>query len=238
MKPAQTKTPCFWGQTTPTSPSKINKKIQMEKEIAGVFLSGHPISRHKHLFAHYKATEIAKILNSENIDSLNDKEVALLVLIVKKAVKTTQKGATMAYLTLEDHTGGLDALVFPKRFSSEHGKLKEGVPLLAIGRINVQDGKPKFFADTFAEPKLQSPKVKSPAVTKLYLQVTSMQSEVVQQIKPILQMHGGRTPVCIYCRKSAKVNVASENLWVTISEQLIHDLQNVVGENNVKIVEK
>lgn len=119
--------------------------LAMEKESLGLYLSGHPLTPYQE--------ELRRKVSS-TIHGLNSLADGARVKLggVAAAVKrsTTRRGQMMAYLTLEDLTGSVSVLVFPKTYTLVSGLLEQGAVLLVEGRINREEEGIKVFCETVA----------------------------------------------------------------------------------------
>lgn len=124
--------------------TETNKNMlsNWEKELLGIYFTGHPLDNLMDFFESKNATPINSLLSLENVDS--NKVYIVGVLISKFKKFTTKKGDIMAFATLEDRSGSIDGIVFPKVYLELKDQLKENVPMIMAGRVNVRDGEKSF----------------------------------------------------------------------------------------------
>ena len=122
------------------------KKLQMEKEILGFYISDHPL-RSVH--------EAARVLAPINLSDLNDysEGTSVSAIVILSSVKpvTTKKGDRMAILQIEDITGQTEAVVFPKSFERIHHHIQADARLMLWGKIDRRDDQTQFIVED-AEP--------------------------------------------------------------------------------------
>ncbi|MDX2239880.1 MAG: DNA polymerase III subunit alpha [Leptolyngbyaceae cyanobacterium bins.302] len=122
------------------------KKLQMEKEILGFYISDHPL-RSVH--------EAARILAPINLSDLEDyadgTSVSAIVIVASIKPVTTKKGDRMAILQIEDITGHTEAVVFPKSYERIHQHIQADARLMLWGKIDRRDDQTQFIVDD-AEP--------------------------------------------------------------------------------------
>ena len=71
---------------------------------------------------------------------------------------------------------------------------------------------------------------------KLYIKISKDRDiTTFERIKPILQRHGGNTPVIVYFEHNREKAMADRRLWVTPSEQLVSELQDMLGDGCIKV---
>lgn len=132
------------------SPATRLEKLQWEKEFLGLFVSGHPLQGLKKYLAK-KAHPIGK-----TDKQLIGKTVKFCGLILKVKKVLTKGGAYMAYFTIEDLTGRMEAVAFPKIFQ-EHGVfINEGQIVILQGRLDDKRGSVQFIAESLKDVSLDS----------------------------------------------------------------------------------
>lgn len=145
----------------------VNERLMMEKEMTGLYLSGHPLDEYQAELDAVASVEIAELTDYDMLDDVRD-ETALLVeeelkdktsftdghrvtlggIITGVTRKITRSNAMMAFLTLEDLTGTVEVIVFPKSFDHLNPILKEDLVVVVKGRLQVrEDENTKIIAE-------------------------------------------------------------------------------------------
>lgn len=132
------------------APSTKLEKLQWEKEYLGLFVSGHPLLGMKKYLAK-KAHPIAAI-----DDKLKGKTVQILGIISKARRILTKGGVYMAYVTLEDLTGRMETVIFPKTFQQFGALIKEGAIVMIEGRAENRRDAMQFIAQSVKDVSLDS----------------------------------------------------------------------------------
>ena len=117
----------------------------MEKELTGLYLSGHPMDAYRDSAQAQGAVPIGGLLESlEGEDATRQDGARVLVagVVSSAKTKTTRNNSLMAYVTLEDDTGSVELMVFARELEQCSNYLHEGSPLLCQGRISLRDDKP------------------------------------------------------------------------------------------------
>jgi len=128
-------------------------KLQMEKEAAGVYMSGHPLDEYREILSQMPLTaaEIAGAVEPENEDGREDldgRPAELGGILTEVKGKATKKGDYMAFVTLEDMTGQIECLVFPRVFEKYQLLLQEDAAVVISGKISIREEEaPKLLAD-------------------------------------------------------------------------------------------
>ena len=110
-------------------------KLAWEKELLGIYVSGHPLDAHEAVTKKSKLS-IAKIKEERQSGML----VILPILVTVVRSILTKGGEKMAFITVEDTTGPIEAVVFPKLFKQHAGTIVPGACLLVKGKVSVRNG--------------------------------------------------------------------------------------------------
>lgn len=124
----------------------LEEKLQWEKSLLGLYLSSHP-------FAAYweRMKGLLNTLSSLE-DAERDRWVAVGGVIQGVKKKITKKGGVMLFVTLEDTSGTMEVLVFPKLFEATQGLWNEGQSVVLWGKTPKDPGDNKIFAESVYEP--------------------------------------------------------------------------------------
>lgn len=109
--------------------------LAMEKETTGIYISGHPALKFDKFKSKWRITDIS---DAES-DGLDGKRVNLLGIIGGVKKKLTKSGEQMANLILEDTTGSMECLVFPRTFAENQKNVIEGTVAVVSGRISQRE---------------------------------------------------------------------------------------------------
>jgi len=116
--------------------------LTMEREMLGLYISDHPLRRWEAVLSTRVTSTIAQLAD------LRDRQevvVGGLVATVKRSM--TRSGSTMAFLTLEDLTGSVEVLVFPRAYEQQAFALKRDAVLLLRGKVDIQEQAVKLLCD-------------------------------------------------------------------------------------------
>ncbi len=116
-------------------PVSLIDKLAWEKELLGIYVSGHPLDAHEAIVKKSKLS-IAKIKEERQSGML----IILPVLVTLVRTILTKSGEKMAFITVEDTTGPIEAVVFPKLFKQHAGAIIPGACLLVKGKVSVRNG--------------------------------------------------------------------------------------------------
>jgi DNA polymerase-3 subunit alpha len=118
-------------------------KLNLEKEVLGMYVTGHPLSEYEEEIKNRTSTNLS-VINSkkedeENYLSLDDQEVIMGGIIAKKNIKTTRKNDLMAFIELEDLFGTIEVLIFPQLYNQYREILQEDEIVLVKGNLSVKE---------------------------------------------------------------------------------------------------
>jgi DNA polymerase III subunit alpha len=119
----------------PAKPTSLLDKLAWEKELLGIYVSGHPLDAYEALVKKSKLS-VAKIKEDPRPGTL----AILPVLIVLVRAILTKGGEKMAFVTVEDTSGSIEAVVFPKLFKEHAGAIVPGACILVKGKVSVRNG--------------------------------------------------------------------------------------------------
>jgi DNA polymerase-3 subunit alpha len=125
------------------------ERMAGEKEMLGIYLTGHPLSDNKHIIDKVSNIMTDEIINFKENPNVRDNMETLMVVIINR-VKTqvTKKGALMAFLDVEDMRGSLETIIFPSVYEKYKDAVKEDNVVVLRGRLNFKDeDTPKIIAE-------------------------------------------------------------------------------------------
>lgn len=228
-----------------------SEKLAMEKEVTGMYLSGHPVSEYSDLFRRKAVVSMGEIQKdaAEHGDRFRDgNRVRVLGAVQSVKQKLTKSSGTMAFVTLEDLFGSMELLVFPNVYSRSHTFLREGQIVLAEGRISLTEEKDtKLVCDRIDPPPLpgqalssgespQQPK-KHSSRPGLYLKVPGKDSREYRKAMQYIAIFDGPTELYLYFQDTGKLVRAPAVYRVDANPVLVRELKRLLGSENVVLTE-
>lgn len=214
--------------------------LAMEKEMMGLYVSGHPLDDYREELDLSTNTRLSDIMAEQDENtgqyesSVKDGQSVIVGGIVSSIkIKSTRSNDIMAFITLEDELGSIEALVFPKIYQKSSKFLIEDAIVVIKGRISIrEEEEPKLIAENI-EPLRKNPG--SISINKLYLRLDSENwQQRIESLKPILNAYRGNCPVIIYLSDIKKQFRTPREMWVDPQEELIKGLIDAIGQENVK----
>ena len=226
------------------------EKLALEKEVTGMYLSGHPMRQYFEIYQSNKVARIDEIFASAEGESekyKDDERVKLLVLISSVKKKITKSNASMAFVTVEDIYGVIETLVFPSTLEKTGAFIQEGAVVLINGRISFTEEKePKLICEDIL-PQSQainslSAKASAECISSnkkgpqgLYLRVSSSKDRLYEKAMKYLAVFDGRTSVYIYFQDNKKTMKAPSRYNVQLNDVLLDALETLLGKENVVV---
>ena len=206
--------------------------LAFEKDILGVYISGHPLDDYEGLWRkNITATSADFIVDEETEEAVvkDGMKVVIGGLVAGKVVKTTRSNQLMAFITLEDLMGSVEVIVFPKNYEADRDVLTEDSKIFIKGRVSLGD-----------EPvgKLVIPFSKVPRQLWLQFEDKEIYQAMEGEILGILKESEGPDSVVIYLKKERAKKILPANWKVEAAGELMETLICKLGEKNVKLVEK
>ena len=220
-----------------------NNLLAMEKEMTGLYLSGHPLDEYAKSLKVITSTTIQKIYDckeahNEGIDheeySIHDEDkVVVGGIITEVTQKVTRNNQIMAFIKIEDLSATIEVIVFPKTLDRVRNLIAADAFVIIKGRVSMkEDEAVKIICETM-EPL---EKVDS---SKVYVRVDNL--DMARATKPklmeICNEYAGNTPLYVFTANDRKNYRMPRNMWVNLSSDIFLELEKVFGEGNVKIVE-
>lgn len=221
--------------------------LHMEKEVSGLYLSGHPLDAYHENIKNISSCKINE-LTGEQAKDYDAKVVRIVCAIVKTKFMTTKSNTTMAFTTVEDLSGTMELLVFPKVLAACRDALQENTVVVITGRVSVKEEEAaKLVADQIvpidafdAAAAAAPPSQRRSAQGKkaLYLKLPSRSCAQFHKVENLLTIFEGSLPVYMYFEDQKKLILAPRNLWSLYHPLLIQELERVLGQGNVAIKDK
>lgn len=207
----------------------------MEKETTGIYLSGHPMIDYRPYLRNTHVVPIG-VLMEEDCPYEDEQIVSVAGIVQTVKLKTTRNNSMMAYVTIEDDTGGVELLVFSKVLSQYGGYLRENQPVVIVGKLSIRDEKEPQIIVNRARPisdyvdglSEEEPEKKTGA---LYLRLPTQEDSRYRKVRAMVNMFPGTEKVVVYFADTKQCRGAQ----CSLDKRLLGELQNVLGQENVVV---
>ena len=227
----------------------VKTKLQMEKEASGVYMSGHPLDDYREILQSMTITA-AQLEQSgeEGGELIPDGMFADMGGILTEVKgKATRKGDYMAFVTLEDLTGQVECLVFPRVLERYQSLVQEDEAVVISGKISIREEEaPKLLAERITPLSSYTPNGNGKTETgrpdrkpanavaeaekanqKLFLR---LERKDMDRVQALLAMESGDIPVYLHIPSEKMTLIAPREVW---SNGKLERLQDALGRENV-----
>ena len=204
--------------------------LQMEKEVTGLFLSGHPLSRWRAHIALLRLPEAADIPQMKH-----GQQVMLLCMVTDVRPHITKKGDKMCYLTVEDFTGTTETLVFQSLYPSVEKLLIPDSVIWIKGKISRQDEAARLFCDGIMTEQNFADYVSG---KHLCCKLGDGESETAKAVIALCERFSGGTPVCFWLMQSRKYLIPRTVSGVQISSAFYRCLTELLPASQCALIDK
>lgn len=235
----------------PMAELPVQERLAGEKEVAGLYLSGHPMAEYADLYKDRSVTKTSDLYpDSDGQCRRSDGDtVKLIGIITALKRKVTRSNAMMAFLTLEDMFGGVEVLVFPSVLNQYGALITEGRVIAVRGRVSTTEDKdPKLICDAVVPVEEHGTLLGSGQEQQngrkqihskrpgLYLKVQNPDCPKYRKALQYTAIFDGMTPLYLYFTDSKKLVLAPPALRVDLNEPLVRALRELLGNENVAVV--
>ena len=215
------------------------ERMAMEKEVTGLYLSGHPMDEYRQLLRSTGVAaigEITRCLEEGGEEYYDGMQLQAAGIVQAVKMKTTRNNTMMAYVTLEDDTGSMELLVFSRVLERWGSSLAENAAIVVGGKLSVRDEKaPQLLLDSvmpLSELGRQQAKTAPQPVRnagRLYLKLPSEGGREYARVRPVLNMFPGQLPVTLYFANTG----LRRQTFAMNDPDLLQELCEILGHENV-----
>ncbi|MCR4397636.1 MAG: DNA polymerase III subunit alpha [Firmicutes bacterium] len=210
-----------------------NQLLRMEKELLGLYISGNPLRECEKSLSRIATCTCAGLCELSDGDRVT---LGGLVAGIRKV--TTKNGEMMAFVTLEDLTGSVEVVVFPRVFSRVSQNVNPDTVVVVQGRAQVLEGQAKVVAEDISPlPDGGETATAARGKVTVVLKGATTDSRTLGLLKSILEDSGGPCPVYISLPDQKKLILTSSQYWVTPSPSLRRRLESAFGPGSMLLEE-
>jgi DNA polymerase-3 subunit alpha len=221
----------------------VRERMALEKEITGLYLSGHPLDAYQAELRRVDGPPLRRILADFAQEGgptvfRDDQKITVAGLLTAVRAKTTRNGSLMAYATLEDTTAAIELLVFANALTRCGAYLKADRAVTAAGRLSVrEDREPQLVVDDVRpladyDPVTRPPLTETPPPErKLYIKLSLSGHPKAGRLRPLLNMFPGQARAVILDTDTGK----RLGCVCGLDERLSRELADWFGAENVVV---
>ena len=168
--------------------------------------------------------------------------------VMRVKTQLTKNNKTMAFITIEDRYGSIEAVVFPNVYERFGFYLGETSVVILRGSLNLRENEdPKILCDSVEQARTneecknhppttsQKPAFKPSLPQALYLRIDDLNTPLYEKARRVLDIFDGNTPVIFYLTRSNRKVKAPSSLWVSLNDVMLRELKYQLGEKNVAV---
>lgn len=233
--------------------------LAFEKEVTGMYLSGHPMSQYLPLYDRYGAVRIARLQSAETNAPYDNAWIDIFGILAEKKMRTTKRGDLLALLTVEDMSGSMEVMCFGRTYSQYSEKLTEGEPLFFRGRVSVREeddtklvlDKVYTIEERASAPPASLPKGRAPRPRvepgaprpapkkqggRLLIRVQKAEGEQWEKLRLLFSIFEGEVPLLVREAETGRLLRAGAEFRTDANPVLLRELRQLLGEENVALL--
>lgn len=233
--------------------------LAFEKEVTGMYLSGHPMSQYLPLYDRYGAVRIARLQSAETNAPYDNAWIDIFGILAEKKMRTTKRGDLLALLTVEDMSGSMEVMCFGRTYSQYSEKLTEGEPLFFRGRVSVREeddtklvlDKVYTIEERASAPPASLPKGRAPRPRvepgtprpapqrqggRLLIRVQKAEGEQWEKLRLLFSIFEGEIPLLVREAETGRLLRAGAEFNTDANPVLLRELRQLLGEENVALL--
>ena len=201
-------------------------KLALEREMLGLYVSGHPLNGVAHLLAAQADTAIPSILGG---DVANDAQVRIGGILASVNRRVNKNGMPWASAQLEDLTGGIEVMFFPQTYSLVGAEIADDAVVVVGAKVRIQDDRISLIANDLVVPDFSNAQPNRPLAVSLPTRQCTL--DKVTALKQVLARHPGTSQVHLRLISGDRITTLEldQSLCVTPSSALMGDLKALLG---------
>ncbi|KAJ53194.1 DNA polymerase-3 subunit alpha [Clostridium tetanomorphum] len=222
--------------------------LAMEKEMTGLYLSGHPLEEYKDILNQKVSVNISEVTSSQTLEegfieeemTIEDgQKVKIGGIINSVSKKITKNNEMMAFIQIEDLYGAIEVIIFPKTFNKYRDLIEEDSMIIIKGRVNIREGEqPKILCEDIEALLNEAHSEQQYVCKKIYIRIEKEKNinEVIKRIKPVCIQYKGNIPIYLYINETRKSFLINKDLWINGDIDILKFFHNNFGLENVKTI--
>jgi len=216
--------------------------LNYEKEVLGIYLSGHPLDNVRDILDRYISIKSIDLEYKEDEEDAGEgdegikdgQRVTIGGILVDKRIIFTKTNKQMAFLTLEDTLGLMEVVIFPTLYD-QFTHFKEESVFIVKGRVSIKE---EATAVVLADEITTLEKILNPRSQEsitLLLSESLRTKEIREKLVHIFDKYRGQTKIIVQNIEDGNQKVFPDRYNVCITEQLIQELVTLLGQKCVLV---
>ncbi|MCM1507630.1 MAG: DNA polymerase III subunit alpha [Ruminococcus flavefaciens] len=206
----------------------LRKILSMEKESAGIYFSGNPLSEYWYL---PELLHTAKIKECSGKDDGCNVNVFCMVQSIKPHV--TKKGDRMCFIEFSDGTGTIDGVIFPELYKSVSGSLDEGSIILVNGTVSAKESGVSLICNGLTCERNFSAMAEK---MKLCIKINSGELGKDNALAHLCERFSGKTQIVFYLTDVKKMISPKKKMFMNICSESVKEIRKNYGESSLGLI--
>ena len=213
------------------TPWSLTEQLDKEKEVTGIYLSGHPLDHYKFEFRHYGTTPVQdfnEVKESQTLAS-SGKTYKLLCLVSVANHRISRQGNKFGSFVLEDYSGKTEIVLFGDDYVRYNAYLQLGQAVFITGSFRQRFNKSEYEFKITSLTLAENVKRQMTKQLQLDLDVRNVQKETVEFLEENIRNHPGKSSLRIIVsepKNNLKANLVTLDSGIEINNELIQFLDN------------
>jgi len=226
------------------------EKLGYEQQLLGIYVSGHPLDKYGDILEELVSMPISDIqglpkMEKPEFDFRNkgaqkkdpsQRNLTIAGIISEKRIIVTKKGDKMAFVTIEDLSGKIECIFFPKSYMENFEVLESEDPVVFSGYVRLSDDRRSFYGNKARELTDES----DDRVTAIRIKIDTQEINdyTLPKLKQVLLSFRGSVPAHIIFESDngrAKMDL-NENYLINPTPQMAARVNELLNTNSVNFI--
>ncbi|MBQ9612990.1 MAG: DNA polymerase III subunit alpha [Lachnospiraceae bacterium] len=208
-------------------------KLAFEKEVLGIYVSGHPLEEYAGMWSSHITNRATDFYYDEEAGGCrvhDDESVTVGGMVSDIRIKYTKKNQVMAFISMEDLTGSIEAIVFPAAYESGSQYLKEDAKVFLKGRVSEEEEKDAKLIVQNIVPFEDIPKR-----VWVRFKTTEDYRKGEKDLMDLVDQYGGRDQVVLYIEEIRSRKILPPGQGIRADQAALDALVGRFGKENVTV---
>lgn len=195
-------TPAFVIEIPDLPEFEKRQKLAEEREMLGLYVSDHPLKGVDAALSRFQEHEIAHVVG--NAEAMTDKNVVIAGLVSSVQTKVTKQGNSWAIATIEDLSGSIEVLFFPRAYETLQSHLVPDIIVQVEGKVSIRDEQMSLYGQSM---KMLDLRDDAEIPVELDMLMSRCTPNVLEELRETLESFPGAAPVRLHLREPGRVTV-------------------------------
>ena len=215
----------------PCTPWPLTTQLDFEKQVTGIFLSGHPLDHYRFEFRHYDITPLQDFneIKDAGATAINpSKNYRLLCLVSEANHRVSKQGNKFGAFVVEDYTGKTEIMLWGDDYVRYNTYLQLGQALLLCGSFKQRYNKGEYEFKISSVSLAENVKRTLTKQVQLELDARNVQKETVDFLEENIRKYPGKTGLKVIVsepKNNLKINLVSLDNGLEMNHDLISFLE-------------